>query len=65
MKITIADRAGGEQFDIDLRGGTPTPDSILVTEAPDGTDRRIYRVNAVNGSTVEVTRLPISHGVML
>lgn len=65
MQITIDDKSDGSLFDLDLRGGIPSLDSILVTEAPDGTDRRVYRVTDLQGTTVIVERQAISHGTML
>jgi hypothetical protein len=62
MKLTISDKNDGSEFGLDLGDGTPTAGSLLVTEAPDGTDRRIYVVLEVRGTTLIVERQPISFG---
>jgi hypothetical protein len=65
MTMTIDDQADGSQFDVDIQGGSPTVGSLLVLAAKNGTDRRVYCVQAIQGAVLTVQRLPVSHGVYL
>lgn len=65
MKVTFDDPADGSQFVVDITHGEPTAGSLVFVHAPDGSDRRIYKVLAVNGTTLKIERQPLSAGVLL
>lgn len=64
ITITVQDRGDGSVFDLDVNGGSLALDCLFVTEAPDGTDRRVYRVVGVDGTQVTADRQSIAHGVV-
>lgn len=65
MTYTIDDRLEGSQFDARMTGGMPTIGSLLIVEATDGTDRRVYKVVSATGNALAVERQSISTAVFL
>ncbi len=65
MDVTLDDPDDASAVGAKITGGTPTAGSLLIVEAPNGTDRRVYRVISVDGSTLKVRREPLSTAVFL
>ena len=63
MTVTFQDAADGSVFPVAITDGYPTAGSLMVVQAPNGTDRRVYKViTEVNGTTFDVERQAVSAG---
>jgi DUF1009 family protein len=63
MTFTFDDYEDGSQFPVTITHGTLAAGCVVFVEGHEGADRRIYRAEEIDKTTVRVKRLSFAVGV--